>query len=227
MKDNYFVDVSKKWDYENGFYLTCETNRIGKMLSHLEIYKIITNLPGDVLEFGIYKGVSFVQLLSFRELLENNYSRKIIGFDMFGKFPNNLLLESDKKFVKRFENEGGYGICKDVLDNHLRNKGFSNYYLIEGNILETLPKFIKENPALKISLLHIDVDVFEPTKIILENLWDRIVIGGILMLDDYGTVEGETMAVDNFIDAQNLNIEILKTKYNYIPSYIIKKNLKR
>ena len=110
------------------------------------------------------------------------------------------------------------------MDDHLQNKGFCNYHLIEGNILETLPKFLEDNPALKISLLHVDVDVYEPTKIILKNLWDRIVIGGILMLDDYGTVAGETQAVDEFFDNQKLKgIEIYKTKYNYIPSYIIKK----
>jgi hypothetical protein len=223
MKDNYSVDISKKWDYENGFYLTCETNRIGKLMSHLEIYQMIINLPGDVLEFGVYKGVSFVQLLSFRHLLENNFSRKIIGFDMFGKFPNDLMLESDKKFVENFENAGGYGISKKELENHLQNKGFSNFHLIEGNILETLPKFIEDNPALKISLLHIDVDVYEPTKIILENLWDKIVVGGVLMLDDYGTVEGETKAVDDFFDNKNNRTQITKTRYNYIPSYIIKK----
>jgi hypothetical protein len=50
----------------------------------------------------------------------------------------------------------------------------------------------------KIALLHIDVDVYDPTKVILESLWHRVVKGGILMLDDYGTVAGETGAVDNF-----------------------------
>jgi hypothetical protein len=219
MLGNYSVDLSKKWDYENGFYLTCETSRIGKLLSHLEIYKMITNLPGDVLEFGVYKGVSFVQLLSFRNLLENDYSRKVTGFDMFGKFPSDLALDSDKKFVEKFENVGGYGISKDELDMHLQNKGFRNYCLIEGDILETLPQFVSANPALKISLLHIDVDVYEPTKMILENLWDKIVGGGILMLDDYGTVEGETKAVDSFFDGRE---RIRKSKFNYIPSYIKK-----
>jgi len=36
---NYTVNVSNKWDYENGFYLTCDTSREGKVLNHLEIYK--------------------------------------------------------------------------------------------------------------------------------------------------------------------------------------------
>jgi len=40
------------------------------MLNHLEIYKQIIPLPGDVLEFGVYKGSSFTRLIAFRDLLE-------------------------------------------------------------------------------------------------------------------------------------------------------------
>lgn len=216
----YTVDLSKKWDYENGFYLTCETSRIGKFLNHLEIYKKILELPGDILEFGVYKGTSIVRLLSFRNLLENETSRKVFGFDIYGKFPDSLELESDRQFVQRFENAGGFGIRKKELEFHLKNKGFKNFELIEGDILKTIPEFLAENQSRKISLLHIDVDVYEPTKVILENLWDKVVKGGIIMLDDYGTVEGETKAVDEFF--ADKNIIISKPKFNYIPSYIVK-----
>ena len=85
---NYSIDKEKKWDYENGFYLTCGKGRIGKLLNHFEIYKKILDKPGDVLEFGVFKGTSFMRLLYFRDLLENETSRKIIGFDIFGKFPS-------------------------------------------------------------------------------------------------------------------------------------------
>tara|TARA_R110002073_G_scaffold72537_1_gene177597 strand:- start:623596 stop:624267 length:672 start_codon:yes stop_codon:yes gene_type:complete len=219
-KTNFTIDVTKKWDYENGFYLTCETGRIGKFLNHLEIYNRILDLPGDILEFGVYKGTSIVRLLSFRELIENQTSRKVVGFDAFGKFPDDLVLDSDIEFVKNFENNGGFGISKAELEKHLDAKGFSNFELIEGDIKNTIPDFIKNNPSLKIAMLHIDVDVYEPTKIILESLWDKVVKGGVLMLDDYGTVAGETNAVDEFF--KNKKIKIKKPKYYHIPSYIIK-----
>lgn len=218
--ENYKVDLANKWDYENGFYLTCETGRIGKFLNHLEIYKKIIELPGDILEFGVYKGTSFVRLISFRDLLEHNSSRKIVGFDAFGKFPQNLSNKNDIDFVERFEKAGGYGISKEELTLHLDNKKMTNYELVEGDIADSLPSYIEKNPSLKIALLHIDVDVYEPTKVILENLWDKIVPNGILMLDDYGTVEGETKAVDEFFKSKN--VSIYKPKYYHIPSYIIK-----
>jgi hypothetical protein len=41
--------------------------------------------------------------------------------------------------------------------------------------MEILPKFLADSPAKRIAILHIDVDVYEPTKFILENLWERLV----------------------------------------------------
>jgi len=219
--ENYQVDLTKKWDYENGFYLTCETGRIGKFLNHLEIYKKIIGLPGEVLEFGVYKGTSFVRLLSFRDLLEHTSSRKMVGFDAFGKFPGNFAIDTDKAFVDKFETSGGYGISKEEMERHLQNKKTENFELVEGDILETLPVYLKQYPQLKISLLHIDVDVYEPTVYILQHLWQRIVPGGILMLDDYGKVNGETMAVDEFF--ANSPVVIHKPPFYHIPSYIVKK----
>ena len=104
----------------------------------------------------------------------------------------------------------------------LRNKkGFNNYALIQGNILNTIPEFVANKTSEKIALLHIDVDVYEPTKVILENLWDKVVPGGVLILDDYGIVEGETKAVDEFFAGQGITIN--KPKFNNLPSFIIKK----
>jgi hypothetical protein len=132
--NNYTIDPTKKWDYENGFYLTCETNRIGKFINQLEIYKQITDLPGDILEFGVYKGASIVRLLSFRQLFETEMSRKVVGFDVFGKFPNELELENDRKFVEKFEAAGGYGIDKEQLEQLLKVKGFKNFELVKDDI---------------------------------------------------------------------------------------------
>ena len=138
-----------KWDFENGFYLTCENNRISDFISHLELYKMILGLPGDILEFGVFKGSSFIQFLSFREYYENFESRSIVGFDAYGKFPNDLEMKSDKTFLKTFEEQGGHGISEADLDIFLKKKNLSNYSLIRGNIIETLPGYLINNPEKK------------------------------------------------------------------------------
>jgi hypothetical protein len=220
MSENYRIDIDKKWEYENGFYLTCETGRIGKFISHLELYRRIIDLPGDVAEFGVYKATSLVRFLSFRELLENSSSRKVIGFDAFGEFPRDLSMESDKEFVESFEGSGGLGIDDQDLVKLLERKKIDNFELIKGDICKTSAEYLEKRPELKLSMIHIDVDVYEPTKVILETFWDRLVKGGILVLDDYGTVEGETRAVDEFFEDKKVYIQ--KMKYYHTPSYIIK-----
>ena len=92
--------------------------------------------------------------------------------------------------------------------------------LIPGDILETAPQWVAQNPELKIALLHVDVDVYEPTKASLENLFDRVVAGGIVILDDYGTVAGATRAIDEFLAGRNLTIE--KLPLAHIPAFLVK-----
>ena len=105
-------NIDQQWDYENGFYLTSHISRISKILAHYELYKSIINLPGHIVECGVYKGASLIRFSTFREALENQYSRKIIGFDAFGKFPEQDD-ENDSKFVKQFELLEPFGMGND------------------------------------------------------------------------------------------------------------------
>lgn len=210
-------DIENKWQHENQFYLTSEPSRIAKMIAHYELYKSIVNIPGHLVECGVYKGASFTRFATFRDMLENQISRKLIGFDIFGKFPQ-VKGEHDSKFIQEFEQAGGKGINIELLEKVFEYKGFRNYELVQGNILETVPEYVQTHPELKIALLHLDVDVYEPSKIVLESLFQRIVPGGLLILDDYGTVEGETRAVDEFFENRSVRFE--KLPVAHIPAFV-------
>jgi hypothetical protein len=171
-------------------------------------------------ECGVLKGTSLVRFCTYREILESQHSRKVVGFDAFGKFPvpdNDL----DRRFVESFEGAAGEGISVDELKTALSLKGFANYELIQGDVADTIPVYIRDHPELKIALLHIDVDVYAPSVIILNELFERVVHGGLIILDDYATVAGETRAVDEFFEGQDVSIE--KLPISHIPSYIRKK----
>lgn len=208
------------WDLENGFYLTCKNNRMSEYISHLELYKMILNRPGEVAEFGVFKGSSLIQFLSFREYYENFETREIIGFDVFGDFPSNVDLNSDKAFINEFTSEGGNGISKSDLDMYLKNKNFKNYQLIKGDIIDSLPRFLEDNPEKRFAMVHIDVDVYEATKCILENIWEKVVKGGLVLFDDYGIVDGGTKAIDEFFSGKDIVFQQLK--YKYKPAFVIK-----
>ena len=49
-----FASINR-WDYENAYYWFSDPTRINKLLAQYELYQTITNLPGDILEFGVYK----------------------------------------------------------------------------------------------------------------------------------------------------------------------------
>lgn len=60
-------ETSKAFDYENGFYLTSDPKRLQKIVSHYELYKKIVDLPGEVIELGVFKGASLIRFATFRE----------------------------------------------------------------------------------------------------------------------------------------------------------------
>lgn len=219
-KTMFGFDVDQQWSYENGFYLTSPVTRIAKMLAHYELYKSIINLPGHVVECGVYKGASLIRFGTFREILESQHSRKIIGFDAFGDFPQQDD-SNDKSFIERFESAGGGGISVSELQEVLSYKSIGNYELIQGDVVKTIPQYASTHPELKIALLHVDVDVYKPSKVILDNLFDKVVVGGVVIFDDFGTVAGETRAVDEFFAEQKVLIE--KLPISHIPAYVRKK----
>ena len=208
------------WDFENGFYWFSDRTRIAKLMAHLSIYEKIVELPGGIIEFGVYKSASLIRFLTFSNILEYDFSRKIIGFDAYGKFPQNLTnIDSDFDFITEFE-ESGPGLTVPEVTSILNRKGFENYDLVMGDVFETLPKWLIQNPYTRISLLHLDMDVYAPTKYVLDELWNRVVEGGIIVFDDYNTVEGETVAVDEFLKKHK--IKLTKNHFYKIPSYVIK-----
>jgi len=99
-------------------------------------------------------------------------------------------------------------------------KQLVNYEFIKGNINETIVRYCKNNEHLKIALLHIDTDVYEPAVTIFENMYNRVVRGGVIMFGDYGTFPGETKAVDEFFADKGLIIQ--KLPMSHIPSFVIK-----
>ena len=74
--------------------------------------------------------------------------------------------------------------------------------LIEGDICETLPNFLKKQALLDVCMLHIDTDVHAPAKAALHLLWPFIVEKGVVFLHDYGDDKhwpGIRILVDEFV----------------------------
>ena len=137
-------DFEKAWDYENGFHLTCDISRISKILAQWELFRMVQDVPGDIVECGVFKGASLARFAAFRQLLGNPFSKKIIGFDIFGKYPETSFTD-DKPFRQRFvQGAGEQSISVEQLMTVLEHKKCEqNVELVAGNICDTVPRYVE------------------------------------------------------------------------------------
>ncbi|OGS35837.1 MAG: dTDP-6-deoxy-L-hexose 3-O-methyltransferase [Elusimicrobia bacterium RIFOXYB2_FULL_49_7] len=213
-------EQAKAYDWENNFYLTCDITRISKILAHYELYKMVQDVPGAIIECGVFKGASLGRFAAFREIFSSPYSKKIIGFDSFGPFPETNHAPDFKKRDHFIKEAGEESIGIDQMKEVLKTKGCDrNVELVAGNICQTVPDYVKNHPELKISLLNLDTDIYEPAMTILEYFYPRMTKGGIIILDDYGVFPGETTAVDTYFKDKKATIR--KFPFCMTPCYFI------
>ena len=103
----------KPFDYENNFYLSCDNSRIGKLIAHYELLKLSSNIPGCIIECGVFKGISLIRLATFLKLLKRS-NKKIIAFDTFGKHTTTKI-SSDHKRRNKLLSHGEKGISEKQL----------------------------------------------------------------------------------------------------------------
>jgi hypothetical protein len=172
------------------------------------------------MEFGVFHGLSLARFAMFRKLL-NNESRKIVAFDTFDDYPETEFDEDKELRAKFIAETGGKSISiGDMLEILGHKECDSNLSIIAGDICDTLPQYINLHPNLEVSLVNLDVDIYEPSKVVIENIWPRIVKGGILMLDNYRIFNEETKAVDDYF--RDKSVMIRWSSFSSFPAYIVK-----
>jgi len=206
------------FDVENEFILKCDSSRIAKLIAHWTLFKNTNDIPGKIVECGVFKGNCLMQMGMFKQI--TNDTRELIGFDVFGKYPSDINKE-DKELVDVFiSNSGGVSNSKEELQKLFDCKGIE-VELVVGDICNTVPEYVKKHPELRISLLHVDVDLYEPSITSLKYLYPLVTKGGIIILDDYSYFPGETRAIDEYFD--RMNIRLKKFSESKTPSYFIKR----
>lgn len=222
------LSLQSSYDYETYFHLTLKVDRLAKFIAHYEAYKMINHIPGAVIECGVFKGTSFVRFAMFRELLGNYFSHKLIAFDVFSDdYPDTQFAE-DKAYRDHWISTAGpSSISTEQLTQVLEDKQVKNFELIAGDVCKTMPAYVKQHPGLKVALLNVDIDFVEPTVCVLESLWDRVMPGGIVLLDNYAgedqagnSLHGDTHGVDQFFKDKDVLIQ--RFPFGSRPCFIMK-----
>jgi len=182
-----------------------------RFLAHYELFKLVIDLPGCIVDLGVYRVASF---FTFSNLMESfcpfDRSRKVFGFDHF-KGLTQFNEQDGRRDQGAGKVEGGYLATLEEIETlvEIHNSdnmipGTKRCLLINGDIKDTLPRFLDDNPGLKIALLHFDMDLYEPTKVAMEALYPYVLKGGVVCFDEYGLIPwgGETKAVDEYFSGE-------------------------
>lgn len=210
------ADADSLVDKIDAFPKYASRQSIAKFLTKYEIFKQILHVNGSIVEGGVLHGGGTLGWAKLSSILEpTNHTRKIIGFDTFGGFPS--VDDKDLAGNDGTLTEVGalHGSTRASVDEAIRvydlNRPLNHIpklELVEGDIAITAPEYLKENPHLVVSLLYLDVDLYEPTKVLLETFVPRMPKGAIIVFDELNAkmFPGETVAVDEVLGLRNLNI---------------------
>ena len=213
----------KMYEYETNYHLTMSEERLSKFLCHFELFKISSKVPGDIVECGVFKGTSLTRFALLRNLLTTQNSSKIIGFDVFSDtYPSTKFKEDKKQRSKWIKIAGSSSISKYQLNLIFKKLKIKNYELIKGDVLKTIPRYIKKKPEIRISILNIDIDFNESTYCCLKYLYNKVSKGGVILLDNYGHTNGDTDSVDKFFKDINIKPKIERLSFLNRPCFIIK-----
>lgn len=216
------------YDAETNFNLFMNNERFSKLIIHYEVFKLIKNLKGSIIECGVFKGTSLSRFAMMRELFSNPKKNKLIAFDVFSDdFPDTKFKNEKIQRKHWIKTAGGSSIGTNQLKSLFKKKKIKNFELVKGDVLNTIPHYVKKNPNLKISLLNVDIDFVETTECVLENFYSKVVKGGVILFDNYegtgtgGTFyKGETETINKFL--KKINKKINKFPFFNRPSYIVK-----
>ncbi len=160
------------------------------------------SLEGDFVECGVNKGFSAKFAMDFADFTK--LDKTFFLMDTFNGLVEAQLTEKERAQGKT---GGGYQECYDEVVKTFRD--YPNVKIIRGSIPETLPRV----ESKKIAYLYIDMNSAAPEIAAAEYFWNKLVPGGVIILDDYGHLgfEEQRYAFDDFAKRKGIDILCIPT----------------
>lgn len=171
------------------------------------------NIEGTIVECGTYKcGLLASVTAALREL---NDDRCVWGFDTFEGIPKSNPIHDGKNSAGRGKNGDLLATIDVARDSFKQFKiDEKNIFLIKGLFQDTLKLHVES--IGKIAILRLDGDWYESTKVCLDTLYDSVIDGGYIIIDDFGHWEGCRKAVNEFLKNRNIVVKFNKTDYTEV-----------
>lgn len=196
--------------------LFMRSSLIAKLLHFNEAYKRIINIPGAIMEFGVWWGQNLALFENLRAVYEPyNHARRIIGFDTFEGYPE----PSDRDIKSETLTVGGYTVSENyedylekILACHENENVMSQIKktrLVKGDASATIQKYLEKHPETVVAMACFDMALYEPTRDVLKALKPHLVKGTMLVFDEFYSDEfpGETLAIRETLGTDTYRIE--------------------
>jgi O-methyltransferase len=166
-----------------------------------EFVRLSNGLPGDLAECGCYEGATAFFMA------EASTSGKLFLFDSFQGLSSPETRDLNRRTDVMPWAKGDLCSSEEKLRANLA--GFDDIHILPGWI----PERFAEVSQRQFRVLHIDVDLYQPTRDALEFFYPRMVQGGVIVMDDYGllTCPGAKLAADEFALSAGIKILHLPT----------------
>ncbi len=184
-------------------------------------YIVRSDIPGDVVECGVWKGGSMMAIA--RTLLDKkSVSRRLYLFDTFSgmsdptEIDKNLRGETASQLLDATSDDkhsaNVWAIAPlEAVKRSMQDTGYDEDRIVyvRGRVEDTIPA---QAPA-KIALLRLDTDWYASTYHELVHLFPRLSVGGVLLIDDYGHWQGARLAVDQYMAERKLRLCLNRVDY--------------
>lgn len=173
-------------------------------------------IDGNFVELGVARGgcATLMGMFAFEE--NSSLKRELWLFDSFEGLPeptNNDFAQDGSHSTGNHVTPLQKGSCLGTFDE-VQELIFDKFnfpkdkvFFVKGWFEDTLP--IRGKDTGKLAILRIDGDWYESTKCCLNYLYDKVVLGGAIIIDDYQSCFGAKKALDEFIANRNLNVNIV------------------
>lgn len=205
------------------YYHLYNSNNILNVIYWWEYFREINfhEIQGDIVECGVGRGRSLITLASINRLISNYYGvekRRIFALDSFEGFPDPTPFDTSPRNPKRGDWSNSpnnqFEYSPDAIKKILKKAEVDEDILFIKGFFD---KTTKNIATQSIAILHLDGDLYESIRDPLNNLWNKMSIGGIIVLDDYlfesaedESFPGARKAVMDFLE-ENKSFEYLKS----------------
>jgi hypothetical protein len=179
---------------------------VSEMAVRFELFRQIREVSGAIVECGVAHGNNLMLFSHLSAVMEPYaINRRIVGFDTFSGF-RSLGGRGDPTDISEsdFSDTSEHTIRKaiELADMNRAAGHMLRTEIVKGNAVDTIPQYVAAHPELTIALLYLDFDLYEPTKVALQNMLPLVCKGGIVAFDEfnYDKFAGETVAAKEVIN---------------------------